>query len=375
MLLGALIDLGFSAQNLKKLAKNIGLKGIKIQVKREKRQGLSGVLVKISGEKNPPARNLSQIIKLLKKAHLPEEVLKKSISAFELLARAEAKIHSQKKDEIHFHELGAVDTIIDIVGTFLGFYELAVEEIYSSKIALGYGTINCAHGKLPCPAPATLELLKGAPVLGADEKTELTTPTGAVLIKCLVKKFTSIPEMTIEKIGCGLGEKKLCSRANVLRIVLGKTAHKAEEIWIFESTIDDMNPQFYQPLIDKLFQKGALEVALVPVYLKKNRPGIILRGLCRYERLFALLDEIFLNTTTTGIRYWSTNRIALEREMIKIQTKYGKIRGKKITLPDGTIRIYPEYEDLKTISEAKKIPLPDLQTEVMKKWQEQKNPK
>jgi len=368
MLLGALIDLGFPRTRLQQLKKALGLDAIKISIKKAEQNNLAGVLVKISGEKNPPKRNLSRIRKIIRSAQLPEPVKEKSIKAFQLLAEAEAKIHSCSPEQVHFHELGAVDTIMDIVGVILGFYELGVEKIYASKIPLATGEVECAHGRIPLPAPATLELLKGIPVKGINTNQELTTPTGAVLLRVLAEGFGSIPEMTLEKIGYGLGEKNLGERANLLRILTGKTHRSPEELFVFESTIDDMNPEYYQPLLERLFQAGALEVALVPAYLKKNRPGIILKGLTQEKKLFQILEQIFLHSTTLGVRYYPVARWALSREEVKIKTCYGLVRAKKLSFKNQE-RIYPEFEDLKKLAEKFNLSIIDLEAEVKSQWE------
>ena len=368
MLLGALIDLGFPRIRLQQLKKALGLDAIKISIKKAEQNNLAGVLVKISGEKNPPKRNLSRIRKIIRSAQLPEPVKEKSIKAFQLLAEAEAKIHSCSPEQVHFHELGAVDTIMDIVGVILGFYELGVEKIYASKIPLATGEVECAHGRIPLPAPATLELLKGIPVKGINTNQELTTPTGAVLLRVLAEGFGSIPEMTLEKIGYGLGEKNLGERANLLRILIGKTHRSPEELFVFESTIDDMNPEYYQPLLERLFQAGALEVALVPAYLKKNRPGIILKGLTQEKKLFQILEQIFLHSTTLGVRYYPVARWALSREEVKIKTRYGLVRAKKLSFKNQE-RIYPEFEDLKKLAEKFNLSIIDLEAEVKSQWE------
>jgi len=368
MLLGALIDLGFPRTRLQQLKKALGLDAIKISIKKAEQNNLAGVLVKISGEKNPPKRNLSRIRKIIRSAQLPKPVKEKSIKAFQLLAEAEAKIHSCSPEQVHFHELGAVDTIMDIVGVILGFYELGIEKIYASKIPLATGEVECAHGRIPLPAPATLELLKGIPVKGINTNQELTTPTGAVLLRVLAEGFGSIPEMTLEKIGYGLGEKNLGERANLLRILIGKTHRSPEELFVFESTIDDMNPEYYQPLLERLFQAGALEVALVPAYLKKNRPGIILKGLTQKKKLFQILEQIFLHSTTLGVRYYPVARWALSREEVKIKTRYGLVRAKKLSFKNQE-RIYPEFEDLKKLAEKFNLSIIDLEAEVKSQWE------
>jgi hypothetical protein len=369
MLLGALIDLGFPQSRLAQLAKAFKLGRVRIQITREKRSGISGILVRITPQGHQPERHFQQIKKIIARAALPELVKQKSIEAFLALAKAEAKVHGEKIEHIHFHELGAVDTIIDIVGVILGFHELKIENVFSSPLRLGSGEVKCAHGTLPVPAPATLELLQGLPVMGGKPGDgELVTPTGASLIRTLAGSFGPMPEMIVQKIGYGLGERSLTTRPNALRIALGKAQGKVEQLIQIETTIDDMNPEFFAPLIKAVSEAGALETALVPAQLKKNRPGTILRVLCPRPELESILQLIFRHSTTTGIRYYEVDRIALSREIINIRTSWGKVPAKKIEMPNGEVRIHPEYEPLAKLSEKLKIPVIELEQKVKQEW-------
>ncbi len=373
MLLGALVDLGFPASRLQALVRTLGLGKVEFKVKRETRSGIAGVLVKILPRSEPKARKLKDITRIISRARLPEPVKKQSLEAFKLLARAEAKVHAVSPEEVHFHELGAVDTILDIVGVLLGFHELGIEEAHFSRIRLGAGELCCEHGKLPVPAPATLELLQGVAVAGGEESEgELATPTGAVLARILGASFGPMPQMKVHKIGYGLGDKKLETRPNLLRIAKGESGPAAEELMQVETTIDDMNPEYYDPLMNAIFKAGALEAALLPAQLKKNRPGVILRALCPSENLELVLDAVFEHSTTTGIRFYRVNRVCLSREVRSLNTAFGRVRVKRIELPGGRERIHPEFEDLKRISEKRGIPLPVLEEEVIKAWSRRK---
>ena len=370
MLLGALIDLGFPEARLKQLARACKLGQVNFAIKRSERMGISGVLVQINPRLKQPERNYPAIKKILSRAHLPEKVRQKSIAAFELLARAEAKVHGTKIDRIHFHELGAVDTIIDIAGVILGFHELGIDKICASSFRLGEGEVRCAHGILPVPAPATLELVRGLPVQGGNPGDgELTTPTGAVLMRSLADSFGPMPQMTMEKIGYGLGERKIQTRPNVLRIVLGRAWSAAEQLLQLETTIDDMNPEFFERLLKELADAGALETALLPAQLKKSRPGVILRMLCPRPSLEKLIELLFLHSTTTGIRFYDVNRVSLPRETIILKTRFGKIPVKKISLPRGRTRIHPEYSGLLKIAARLNMPLSEIEDKVKLEWQ------
>jgi len=369
MLLGALIDLGFPEARLKQLARAFKLGPVRFEITRPKRMGISGVLVRTLPRQRQPQRNFFQIKKILGRAPLPQEVKQKSIAAFELLARAEAKVHGTKIGRIHFHELGAVDTIIDIAGVILGFHELGIEKICASPIRLGEGEVKCAHGILPVPAPATLELVKGLPVQGGRPGDgELTTPTGALLIRSLARSFGPMPAMVMEKIGCGLGERKIETRPNVLRIALGQAVSAAEQLVQLETTIDDMNPEFFEPMLQALAREGALETALLPAQLKKSRPGVIVRLLCPKPKLEKVIALIFRHSTTTGIRFYEVERVSLPCETVMLPTRFGKIPVKKISMPGGQTRIHPEYERLAEIAARLNLPLPELEAKVKLEW-------
>jgi len=368
MILGALIDLGFPEPRIKNLARIMKLGPVRFEIKRTKRAGLDGVLVRVIPGAKQKERNFGEIKRIIGQAQIPESVKTKSIDCFQKLAEVEAKVHSVKTNQVHFHELGALDTIIDIVGSILGFYELGIEEVYANRIRLGGGEVRCEHGLLPVPAPATLALLKGLPVLGGEEREgELTTPTGAVLVKKLAKDFGAMPEMVVEKIGYGAGERELNTRANLLRIVLGKSEYQAQVLVKIEATIDDMNPEFYEPLMATLFKVGALEVALIPAQMKKNRPGIILHTLCHLTGLEKVIDTILVHSTTNGVRFYEVSRIALLPEQEIIKTKHGKVRVKRMEYL-GKQRIHPEFEDLKRIAEQAGISLLELEQEVKNQW-------
>jgi pyridinium-3,5-bisthiocarboxylic acid mononucleotide nickel chelatase len=376
MLLGALIDLGFPARRLNELSDSFKLGRVKINVSKTERGQIQGTLVDIKPEGKQPARNLSDIVKIINKARLPETVKDKSIETFTVLAKAEARAHKMAVDKVHFHELGAVDTIIDIAGVVLGFYELKIENIYSSRIRLGGGEVRCAHGLLPVPPPAVLELSKGLPVAGGGAcEGELATPTGVALIKTLASGFGPMPEMKVMDSGCGLGGRELAGRANLLRVVVGEETGRAERLIQIEATIDDMNPEFYDTLIKRMSEAGALETALLQTQLKKNRPGVVLRGLCAREDLEKLLETIFVHSTTTGIRYYEVERVKLARRAETVKTVYGPVKVKVIALPDGRERVHPEFDDLAGTAVKFNLSLPDLDQEVKALWRKKSNPK
>ena len=369
MLLGALIDLGFPQKRLRQMARAFKLGNIGFEVSRKTRAGIAGVLVKITPRDRQRERNFSQIKKIISAGAIPSPVREKAIETFLALAKAEAKVHGASVERVHFHELGAVDTIIDIVGVTWGFHELGVESIFAGPLRLGAGEVRCSHGILPVPAPATLELVRGLPVFGGDQDDgELTTPTGAVLVRSLASSFGPVPEMVPEKTGCGLGERDLGNRPNLLRIVLGKGRGQPEQAIQIETTIDDMNPEFFSPLLQALTRAGALETALVPAQLKKDRPGAIVRVLCKRPDLEKIIRQMFLHSTTTGLRYYPVDRVCLPRKIIKLKTRFGELPAKIIALPDRGVRVHPEYESMARLSRKWKIPLIELEQEVKLEW-------
>ncbi len=383
-----------------------------------------------STDKGFHTRNYRDIKKLILKSQLSPKVKSLSLSAFEKIAAAESQIHGLDIDNVHFHEVGAIDSIVDIVGSFLCVEFLGITEVYASEIPLGKGFVKCSHGTLPVPAPAVLEILKGVPVKYSGVGMELVTPTGAAIIKTLALGFGQMPNMVIDKTGYGAGKNLVDSDIpNLLRVVTGtgsdkkrrtffdyahhlkvvtgikkpektilsndkgnvatentsayihrvadtdtdETGHGSaccksvigvEEIFVVETSVDDMNPEFFGYLMDRLFDVGALDVCYIPVHMKKNRPGTRLEAICRGDKLEEIIDLIFNETTTTGVRYTGTARAFLERKNIFINTSFGKIQVKKITRIDGREKIVPEYEVCRNIAVEKRIPLRDVYTQV-----------
>jgi len=289
---------------------------------------------------------------------LEEKVKELSKAIFTRLATAEAKIHGKDVQKIHFHELGGLDTIIDVVGAVAGMKYLGVEKVYSSPLPVGRGFVKCAHGILPVPAPATLELLKEVPVYGSDIEAELVTPTGAAIISSLVENFGEMPPMKIDNIGYGAGQRDL-PIPNLLRVSIGviKNAYQEDVVSLIQTNIDDMNPEFYEHIVDRLFHEGALDVFLTPIQMKRTRPATMLSVIAGQEKMEKMLEIIFDETTTLGIRISKIKRRKLNRENRKVSTKYGKIEV-KIGKHDGVVKnISPSYEECRKIATHLKIPL------------------
>jgi hypothetical protein len=359
MFLAALIDAGFSVNKLKKELKKLGIE-FEIEAKKE-RDVIEGTSLYIYSE-DKKERNLKEILKIIDESSIEDDVKQEAKEIFRKLAKIEAKIHGIGIDKVHFHELGAVDTIIDIVGSLIAMKGLGIEKLYSSPVLLGKGKVECRHGILPVPAPATLELLKGKPVVFSSIPAELTTPTGAALLS--MAEF-SHPEMEVARIGYGMGKKKL-DFPNVLRIIIGREVDK-DGIYIIETNIDDMNPEIFPYVIDKLLKAGALDAFVMPVTMKKGRVALLLKVLATHEKMEEVKKILFEETTTFGMRYWKVRRDKLERKIVTVKTKYGEVRV-KIGYCNGKVAsISPEYEDCKRIAMEKEVAIKEVYEEARKK--------
>jgi uncharacterized protein (TIGR00299 family) protein len=366
MTLGALIDLGVPMEWLQDELTSLPLKGFHMTVTPVVRSGISANLVRIEIQDSKKSRDFKEIKSLLETCPLSETVKSNSLNIFEKLARAEAGIHGCAQEEVHFHELGGIDAIVDIVGTALCLEKLAINKITASKLPLGSGFVDCQHGKLPIPTPATLEILKDVPVYGTESTNELVTPTGAAIIVSLAESFGPLPAMNVKKTGYGAGYRKLQDRPNLLRVITGAPVGpkidltdrvQTDQILILETCIDDMNPELFGFLMERMFEDGALDVYWIPVHMKKNRPGTMVQVLCKEDHKDKLIRRLLAETTSLGIRYYSAHRQLLARDQLTITTSLGEIRVKRIKDPEGNTRLIPEYEGCKEIALQKKIPL------------------
>jgi uncharacterized protein (TIGR00299 family) protein len=360
MTLGALADAGVSIDALRSELSKLNLPGYRITAEKVTRSGIAATKVNVDlNEKKQPVRHLSDIRTIIESSLLSQAVKQKSIRIFERLAEAEAKVHGTTPDNVHFHEVGAVDAIVDIVGSIIGLELLGITEIISSPVNLGTGTIRSAHGTLPVPSPAASELLKGVPVYSSSILFELTTPTGAAIISTLSSSFGPLPRMKIERIAYGAGNKDFPEQPNVLRLFLGEpvAAYAEDSSIVIETNIDDMNPQTYDYIIEKLMKQGAQDVYLTPIIMKKGRPAILLSVLTDKARSEAVLDTIFRETTSIGVRINEVGRKKLSREIRDVETIYGTVRVKVSRQGDETLTVTPEYEDCRKIAEEKQIPL------------------
>jgi hypothetical protein len=369
MTLAALLDLGLPRSLLMEELKKLGLENYSLEVSAGNRNGIAALSLEVRvGPHEEPHRHFSDIQTVIEKSSLAPGIKETSLAIFRRLAEAEARVHRKKVEEVHFHEVGAIDSIVDIVGTAIGIHYFRPDRVFASELPMGRGFVQCQHGRLPLPAPATLEILKGYPTKSVEVEGELVTPTGAAIVAALSSPSSSFPALTIEKIGYGMGKKEFPDRPNLLRLVLGESsdAYQMDRAIVLESNIDDMNPEFYEHLMDRLFQKGALDVALAPLQMKKNRPGTLLRVIAEEKDAEALADLILQESTTLGVRSYPVKRKKLPREVREVETRYGKIRVKV----SGGVRFQPEYDDCRRIALEKGVPIQEVYWEAMKKRKE-----
>ena len=319
-------------------------------------------------------RGLTEIRKIISSAAISDSAKKTAITIFEALGAAEAKIHSVAVEKIHFHEVGAVDAMVDIVCAAVGAEALGVDEIVCSALNVGGGTVKCAHGTFPVPAPATVDLLKGAPVFSSGVQAELVTPTGAAIVKTLAHRFGAFPMMQIEKSGYGAGSREFDGHANVVRLVIGEASAThvsrvgSDKIIVLEANLDDLNPQVFGYVMDRLFEEGALDVFGMPVQMKKNRPGTLLTVLCKPEDADKLAELIFAETTTLGVRRREEARQTLARRWENVRTQWGEVRI-KIASMNGTVTNYaPEYEDCRRLAAEHRVPLKTVMQEAARAY-------
>jgi uncharacterized protein (TIGR00299 family) protein len=369
MTLAALLDLGLPQSKLVEELKKLGLENYSLEIRAGNRNGIAALALEVRvGPHEEHHRHFSDIQAMIGKSSLGSRVKETSLAIFRRLAEAEARVHKKKVDEVHFHEVGAIDSIVDIVGTAIGIDYFQPDRVYASELPMGRGFVQCQHGRLPLPAPATLEILKGYPVKSVEVEGELVTPTGAAIIAALSSPVPSFPALAVQKIGYGMGKKEFPDRPNLLRLVLGESsdAHQVDQAIVLESNIDDMNPEFYEHLMDRLFQKGALDVSLAPLQMKKNRPATLLRVIAEEKDAELLTELILQESTTLGVRSYSVKRKKLPREVREVETRYGKVRVKV----SGEVRFQPEYDDCRRIALEKGVPIQEVYWEAMKKRKE-----
>jgi len=357
MNLGAMIDLGIDPEYLKSELQKLNIEGFHLEIQKDIRRGVSGTkaTVIIENPDNEKHRHLRHVEELVNQSTLSTEVKLLSLKIFDLIAVAEGKVHNISKERVHFHEVGALDSIADIVGAAICLDFLKVDKVMSSPIQLGGGMVKCAHGLMPVPAPATTEIVQNVPVKTGLVQHEATTPTGAAILVATVDEFTESIDFKIDKVAYGIGQRDVSEVPNVLRVFLSESNNvqeqtKLEEAWMLECNIDDMNPEWYDHLFEKLFEAGASDVFLTPIIMKKLRPANKLSVLCPKHLISDLKAIIFTNSTTIGVREYAVTKTVLDRQEKEIETELGTVRIKSSYFQGKEIRFKPEYNDLKALA-------------------------
>ncbi len=368
MLLGALADAGANTRVISNALDSFGL-GATISWDRVQRRGISATKFRVGVNQPSKHRHLSGILKLIHAADLPDSAKAKAERVFRVLGEAEAAVHAMDIEKVHFHEVGAVDSICDIVGICLAFDLLGIEFIHCSPINVGSGTVKTEHGILPVPAPATAKLLQGKPIYSRGPALELTTPTGAAVVAALATTFGAMPPMRVQAIGYGAGDYDFTEHANVVRVMLGETstAVEATTVTVIEANIDDASPQIIAYAMELLLEAGALDALIIPVQMKKGRPGVLLQVIADNDKREELAAILFRETTTLGVRFHTAERRVQSREWVHVQTPHGNVRVKA-----GDYGFAPEYEDVRRIASAEGIPMKQILAEAVHGYLKQK---
>lgn len=363
MILGALVDAGLELNALRDALAGLALSDWELGVERIVTGGLSATRVNVITRDETQERRYTELDALVTTSSIDEPVKTRAAQILRRLAEIEARLHGVAIDQVHLHELGGIDTVIDVVGAVAGFRLLGIEEIFVSALPMGHGTVETRHGILPLPAPAVVELARGVPIRAVDLQAELVTPTGAAILTTLARGYGTFPPMTLARVGYGAGSRTL-SIPNVLRLMLGKRADQGdatvETLVVLETNIDDMNPQAYEFVFGKLFAAGALDVWLTPIQMKKNRAATQLSALCRPHDADVLNEIIFTQTTTLGVRRREVQRFALAREIVQVETRFGPVRVKVARHNGRVLRAMPEYDDCVALAEKYQIPFLEI---------------
>jgi uncharacterized protein (TIGR00299 family) protein len=378
MFLAALVSAGWPAAELARLPDRLRLEGVSARATAARRGPFvaTQVTVEVAGEQ--PHRHLHQVEAMIEAAELDAAVKSQARQVFGRLADAEAEVHGSTRDQVHFHEVGAADALVDVVGAIEGLRALRVEEVYSSPLRLGRGAVRSEHGLIPVPAPATALLLRGVPVEMPDIEAELVTPTGAALLTTLVRHWSAPPSFRLETIGVGAGQRDLKEQPNVLRLMLGEVAAPAlatsRRVAVLETALDDENPQFAAALIPELLEAGALDAMLVPAVMKKGRPGLWLVVIAEPGRASSLAESILTRSVTLGVRVRIEERFELERRAVKVETRFGPVELKVARLPDGEERPSPEFESVRAAAAKSGRPLREVAEAALEAWRKTEAP-
>ena len=360
MTLAALVDAGADLAQIQAGIDSLGMPGCRIVVEEVKRKGFRALHVTVEYPPEHAHRHLHHITAMIDRSRLSDRQKDFAGRIFRRLAEAEAKVHGTTIEKVHFHEVGAVDSIADIVGAAIGWDLLGVERIVASPIPTGHGFVTIAHGRCSIPAPATAELLTGVPLAKSEVEAELTTPTGAAIVATLAESFGPVPPMKISRIGYGAGTRELPEQANVLRLMVGTVADEAatiEQIWVVETNLDDVSGELVGYCTTRLWEAGALDVYTTAIQMKKNRPGVILSALCNAADIERIEAVLFRETTTLGVRRWPVSRRKLDRRRHEVTTPWGPIDGVLALLPGHPSSFSPEFESCRRVAEERKLPL------------------
>ncbi len=364
MILGALVSAGADPDALRQQLSLLSVDGFSIDFATVSKSGLSANYARVHTAHEHKHRHLSDIKAIIEKSQLSSAVKERSVAIFTKLAEAEARVHNEPIEHVHFHEVGALDAIVDVVGASICFDLLKVERFICSPIHVGSGTVEMAHGRFPVPPPAVAELLKGVPFYSTELKGELLTPTGAAIITTVCDEFGPIPPFRIERTGYGAGTREYENFPNVLRVMVGESGLKGndENLWMIETNLDDISPQILGHVMDRAFELGAKDCYFTSVQMKKNRPGVLLSVLCDAEKKDAMMDLLFRETTTLGVRTYEVVRRALQRDIVAVETAYGKIDVKVATLNGRIVNAMPEFEQCREAALKAGVPLKEVET-------------
>ncbi len=368
MLLGALVHVGLDRQRLRDELGKLQLDGLEVLLDKKNINAIDCIKVTVKSERRQQLRTLPAILQILEKSALAPTIIDQAVKVFQALAHAEAKVHGIAVDQVHFHEVGALDTIVDVVGTLIGLQQLNITKLFCSFLPTSQGFVKCAHGLLPLPAPAVCELLVDIPTYGVELQQELITPTGAALVATLVQEYGPLPPMIITATGYGAGSHTLTNgQPNLLRIMVGRGFDHTEQqsVEVIETHLDDWNPEGFPYLCELLFAQGALDVALAPIQMKKGRPGFALSVISPPAYAHLLKEIILSETTAIGLRFRKEARQTLAREKVLVSTPWGEIAAKKVQTPRGAV-IYPEYEECRKIADRHQVPLQQVYNAVRK---------
>jgi uncharacterized protein (TIGR00299 family) protein len=365
MTLGALVDAGVDLAALNDAVGSLGLPGLRLVAREVKKKGFRAVQVTVEHEHEHVHRHLHHITAMIDRSRLTDRQKDCARRIFARLAEAEAKVHGTTIEKVHFHEVGAADSIADIVGAAVGWDLLGVDRIVASPVPTGTGKVKIAHGECSVPAPATAELLRGVPLAESSAPFELTTPTGAAILATLATSFGPVPSMTVQRIGCGAGQRELEQQPNLLRLLVGTAAEAgdppgADGVWVLETNLDDTTGELIGYCISRLWEAGALDVYTTAIQMKKNRPGVKLTVLCEADRVEAAQQILFAETTTLGVRRWPASRQVLARRAHVVETAWGPVEGKVGWLAGGPPRFAPEYEACRRIASQRGVPLREV---------------